>query len=141
MESGGAQCPVFSVFSSSTGWKRIWDVPISQNPCLIDSRVRLAGLFEVTRARSIQVLKVRTFSPSLEAGDHSLKVSSTLDTDQEEHNLGLGGLLLKAPFNNRQTRGCWPTQNPSIGFRVAERAERCRLIVRYWAPLSYKEAR
>ena len=87
------------------------------------------------------VFSVRHFKLSFEAGDHSFSISSTLETDQVGQSFGLGGRLLYAPFKRRHTSGCWPTQKPSIGFKVADRADRCRLIVLYWAPLSYKEAR
>ena len=55
---------------------------------------RLAGLLALTSATSIQVLNVRHFKPSLEAGDQSRRVSSSFETDQVAHSFGLGGLLL-----------------------------------------------
>ena len=74
---GGAQCPKPSVFSSSVGWNRMLNSPISQNPSLTDKRDRLAGLFAVARANNILVFMESKLRSNLEAGDHFLSISST----------------------------------------------------------------
>ena len=131
MINGSAQWSGPSVFSRPIGWNLTLDSLIAQKPSFIDNKERLLGLFEETRAINITVFKVRCLRSKVEAGDQVSRVLSTASIDQEGHNFGLGGLILKEPFSNLQTKGCLPTQKPSIGFRVADREDRCWLRVWY----------
>ena len=90
----------------------------------MDNKDRLLGRLDETKATSITVFKVRNLMSKVGAGDQPLRDSKTFSTDHVGTSLGCGGRELKAPLSSLQTRGCFPTQKPSIGFKVDDKAER-----------------
>ena len=81
---------------------------------LRDNSDKLLGLLADARASSIAVLRVRHFRPSAEAGDHSLSMSKTFETDQVGQSLGLGEWLLNAPSEGDTREDAVPHKSPLL---------------------------